>query len=307
VPQVSVVELISARSGVTETTFEVPSGTTDITGTQAVAFSPDGAVMATGGAEAKVDTWRTEDATPVESMELSTLFGYDPLEWWTTVSDLVFVDEHTLLVSSWEDNGGLAVWDSTGGPQVRVLRKPVVDLAPLAGTDLVAAATTPVGVFVESDAPVLICDLRARRISKPLFEDDPGIRIAGGHPAEAVSVSVSPEGLLLAAVIEDRLRVWNFVENEEVAVAGAEELVFNQVRFSPSGRLATVTSTHGNCINSVWATADAACTLSIWDPTTWTILAQVETPGLTALDFSPDGKELATGGWDPVIHIWEVP
>ena len=307
VPDLPPIELISARTGDTEATFEVPDGITGMGGSQALAFSPDGGVLAIGGREARVDVWLTQDSSLLASVELSTLFDYDPMDWFATVSDLAFVDQHTLLVSAWEDTGGLVMWDPITGHHTQVFRKPVIDMAALPRTDLVALATQPVGLFAESDAPVVVFDLTARRIRLALFEDDPATRPPGGYPPSAFSVSVSPDGRLLAAVVEFRLRLWDLVENREIPFLTPEGLLFNQVRFSPAGRLAAVTSTRGNCINWIWVTDDAICALSIWDTATWTVLAQVDAPGVTTIDFSPDGTELASGGWDQVIHIWEVP
>jgi WD40 repeat protein len=307
VPRVSSVELISVEDGTLLSAFDIPWGTTGSIGTQALAFSPDGTVLAAGGAEARVDTWLLEDGTILRSAELPVLFDYDPIEWFDSVYDLAFVDEHSILVSAAEDTGGLVIWDSLTGRYTRLLTKPVLDIAPIPGTQSVALATWSVGVFADSDAPVLIYDLSARRTSLALFEDDPRAREVSGFPATSDTVTVSPDGRLLAAIVSDQLRVYDLAERREVPVAGPQGPFFSQLRFSPTGRLAIVTSTYGNCMNARWATQETDCTLSIWDSVTWTLLAQAAVPHLTTLDFSPDGTELATGGFDEVVRIWAVP
>jgi len=69
-----------------------------------------------------------------------------------------------------------------------------------------------------------------------------------------------------------------------------------KVTFSPDGKILASTSFYAS---------DG--TVMLWDVETGEVLAIIDVPGASGVDFSPDGTLLATAGWGDAVRLWEVP
>jgi WD40 repeat protein len=110
------------------------------------------------------------------------------------------------------------------------------------------------------------------------------------HRVDLWEVDWSPDGSSIATAGEDgAVRVWDPETGEErYAISGG----YGAVRFSPDGTLL----------------ATAGQDLKVWDSATGVeILAFEGHAGLiAAIDFSPDGSQLISGGLDALAKIWDV-
>ncbi|MCO6451648.1 MAG: hypothetical protein J5I90_12750 [Caldilineales bacterium] len=172
-----------------------------------------------------------------------------------------------------------------------------------------------------------------------IWDLDQGKQIAGpvfGHDGGVESMSMSPDGSLLATTGDDKtVRLWDGKTAEPVG----EPLIGHTGRvltadFSPDGKTLATGATdntiilwnlatgeplgppltgHGNWIRDVLFTADGNTLISadadgeimLWDLSKRDIL-RGHTDRVRALALSDDGSQLLTGGFDGKINIWDT-
>jgi WD40 repeat protein/tRNA A-37 threonylcarbamoyl transferase component Bud32 len=101
----------------------------------------------------------------------------------------------------------------------------------------------------------------------------------------------SPDGELVAAVSDDRLRVWNARSGElmqTIPFVGPR-----WIRFSPDG-------------NHVAVSSGVSGVVRVWNLETWLHQDLVGKSFVNHIAFSPDGSQLAASGQDGTIQIWDV-
>ncbi|WP_342775003.1 WD40 repeat domain-containing protein [Nonomuraea diastatica] len=113
-----------------------------------------------------------------------------------------------------------------------------------------------------------------------------------GHADAVVDVAISPDGATLATVSwDDTARLWNVATGRQTGVIRDRSAGFNAVAFSPDGtRLATAGAT-GRTI--LWDTAGREQMLVLAD----------NVSAVERVAFSPDGKLLAAAGYDGVVRL----
>ncbi|MEU9850654.1 caspase family protein [Streptomyces sp. NPDC047985] len=292
-------------------------------GVSAVAISPDGFTLATGGLDETVALWdMTDPAHPVESARLN---GHA-----STVESLRFSgDGHQIVSTDWNE---IIEWDVDGGAQPR----PVATLD--VGASLASVSFTPDGRALATagyDQAVTLYDVtspaRPRRTA------------AASMPGFVTDLAISRDGRLLAA--GDRIgnvRVWDIRDRtrpRKVTEFSHNTDPITSVDFGAGGR-SVIVSGAKTFFSPGWA--------MVWDigdrarPRKLGTLAE----GLSALDgvqfsadgklvalpglrtylwpadnsrkaveltdsnhasaFAPDGKALVTGGSDRDIILWDI-
>jgi len=237
-------------------------------GAYAVAFSPDGSVLATGGADGLIKLWKVHTLKRVEVMEAHE----------GTVYCLAFSCDGERLASGGAD-ACVRVWDVRAGGLARLIlghQKSVRTLA-----------YSPDGKYLATgsdDSSVKLWDADTLEFVTLLADHDGPVR----------SVCFLERGRLLATSGDDGwVRVWNTDTGEVAAsVRGAMGEPVLAVAVRPGGgEIAFGYGKGGMCL---WS-PDASAAQSYF---------VMHTGGISSIDYHPGGAYLATGSYDWTYKLW---
>ena len=288
--------------------------TTNVT---AVAFSPDGSLLASASLDQTIKIWKSSDSTLQH-----TFTGHT-----NGVTSVAFSPDGSKIVSGCMD-GTVKVWDSSGNCLVTISAHALPVTATVFSTDgsLVISASDDGTVRLWSAA------------------DGSAVGTLGGQNYFIGTVAFSPDGTLCASAGGDEtIQVRNTSDGSLVQTLVANTNYVSSLAFSPdSGRLASGGGpldptikiwqiSNGALLNTIPATTNGVMALA-WSPDGLTLVAggdSVEqkitfwstngtlqgflpgtaswhTNGVTALAFSPQGNLLASGGRRPgnMVRIW---
>ena len=295
-------------------------------GVDAVAFSPDGKLLATGNGDGYVRLWN-----PATEQAIGAPLPADPQDG---VGSVAFSPDGKLLASAGGD-GYVRLWNpatrqaigapllaDSGGGVTAVAFSPDGTLLATAGGDGTVRLWNP-ATRQPAGAPLRAATVRGGVNAVAFSPDGTLLATAGGdgtvrlwnpathrqigrpltgHAGEITSVAFSPDGKLLASAGGDdgTVRLWNRATRQPVgsplpAVTSPGHGV-GSVAFSPDGKLL---ASGGDGHVRLWNTATRQ---PVGAP-----LRAVTSGGhrwVLGLAFSPDGTLLASGGDDGAVRLW---
>jgi WD40 repeat protein len=275
---------------------------------RAVAFSPDGSRVLTGGWGSMARLWHAASGKPIgeplrhERTVSAVAFSPDgrtvltgsadstarlwdaatgqplgtpPLRHQRTVSAVAFSPDGRTVLTAGQD-GTARLWDAASGQQLHVLNQ---------GGSVAAAVFSPDGraaLTGSSDRTARLWDVASGKQLHVLSHDS------------LVSAAVfSPDGrTVLTGSWDNTARLWDVTSGEQFRVLRHKAMV-RSIAFSPDGR-SVLTGSYDN-------------TAGLWDAASGKSLhVFAHDYYVDAVAFSPDGRAVLTGSWDHTARLWDV-
>jgi WD40 repeat protein/transcriptional regulator with XRE-family HTH domain len=258
---------------------------------QAVAVSPDGTLLAAGGADDTDTTvllWDTRDSRRPRMLS-SRLTGHTG-----AIYAVAFSSDGATMATGSADNT-VRLWDVRDRTRPRPLGQPLTG-----PTDRVLAVEfTPDGAFLAAgsgDTTVRLWDVRDR--ARPV----PAGPILTEATGDVQSITFSPAGDVMAVADADgAVRVWAVGDRRRPQPLGAPLSVpsrVNAVAFSPDGT--TLAAGSNDAFVRLWT-----MTTNPARPTPAGKLTGL-TGWINAITFSSDGKQVAAANASARVQVWDI-
>ena len=239
-----------------------------------LAWSPDGRRLATGSNDQHVKVWNTHDWT----------IAYDLPDHLGCVNGLAWSPDGRWLATGSNDCI-VRIWDATTGSYQNALRGhrgEVIDVSWEPNGERIAAAGAP--------GTVKVWNAFARQDARVAAVRAP----AAWHPDRRSIVAGSAEQGV-AKILD--VAEWRVHKELRTSTHGS----FRGFDWSPTGREVAACDFSGQVV--VW---DVASGQEVWKVEGAAKGLPLETTEVRSIAWSPDGTQVATGGWDKSVHIREA-
>ncbi|MEH1939735.1 MAG: NB-ARC domain-containing protein [Nostoc sp.] len=234
----------------------------------ALAFSPNGKILATSDANGKICLWRDF----AEGEQLLTCLGH--IDW---VRAIAFSPNGSTLCSGGTDQN-MKLWDVNTGECLKTLTGHPERVR--------AVAFSPQGEILASGSD----DWAVRLWSIP---DSKCYKILEEHTDSVLSVVFSPKGKILASASSDKtVKLWNFRTGECVKTLQGHTSSVSSVAFNLDGQ--TLVSGGDDQTVKLWSISDGKCLRTL----------QGHSDRVTSVAFAPSGNILASGSDDQTVKLW---
>ena len=278
----------------------------------ALAFSPDGSVLASGGRDGAVHLW-ADTPPPVDPTETRPDRP--------AVNALTYLPGGRLVVAA---GGGWCLGWAGGdpGPVTFLSSDGDPTAVAVAGPDLLVVGTGH--RFKPTPGVLKLYDLKADRRVPTVFREPNGVRAVAGCPAKGLvawatghkkvtvwdvrrpdplhfplthtspAVALAPDGATLAAAVDWGVKLFDLAKKRERATLKGHKGAVAAVAFSPDGRTLATGSWDG--------------TVRLWDAATGAEAGGYAWPvgKVYSLAYAPDGGRLAAGGDTGAVVVWDV-
>jgi WD40 repeat protein len=237
-------------------------------GVDAVAFSADGQVLASAGADGAIRIWDVPTG-----QERAHLQGHTEPVWGITFSP----DGKTLAAGS--RDGTVKLWEVATW---------LVRITLHGHTDWVRSV-----VFLGDGGELLSAAIDGTLVLWNLAEVQG--RTFGEPESSCWTMAVAPNGKLLAAVSQDgSISIWDVATGRKLATYPSDRICVAAVAFTPDSQRLAAARMDG--------------TVKLWDvlPGKAPLIFRAHAANANAVAFSPDGRILATGGSDGTINLWDT-
>ncbi len=236
---------------------------------QALAFAPDGHMLASAGYDKTIRVWQISSGTVQQ-----VLRGHQ-----RSINSVAFSPDGSWLASAGDD-ATVRLWHQASGQQYGVLQGP--------GYAVYSVAFSPDGTLLAAggkDRTVFVWRLVDRKLIH-LFE---------GHADDVLTVAFSPDGQTVASAGADKeIKLWNLQRGGEYATLRGHRDVVLTLAFSPNGK---------------WlASGGAKNVIKLWDPQRARTVHSFDNVrhSVLSLAFSPDSRWLAVGGTGTMVTLWSM-
>jgi WD40 repeat protein len=243
----------------------------------AVAYSPDGQLLASGGSDNKARLWNAVTSEPSGELDhAGPVLGLD----FSPSGDLLATIDSDRTVKLWN------VADRTLRSTLRNRRQPLL-------------------IAFSPDGKQLVCH-SPKANALTLFDVESASAVHLRDPQEALSwlVPQSPDGKWAARPTAGRqISITAGVAGPERHKLAGHSDKLNWVTFSPDGR--RLASGGGYTFDTYTFRGGE---VRLWDVESGRMLTSIEglKSAVTCLDFSPDGRRLAAASFDGTVSVWDV-
>lgn len=274
-----------------------------------LAYSEDGRLLVTAGADATLKVWNANAFTLARSIDLDA----------GPATSVALAGNRAL---TGHGDGRVVLWDISRGEKLGTFRRNEASVwsVTFAGSADRFAATG-------HDWKVALWDAKTTTAPVHVFE---------GHESAAQAVAFDPKGTLLASGGADKtVRVWNLETLDPVRTYKGQKDYVTALTFSPDGRIIAAASLDGSIrllssassrhmrtlsghkgrvgglafspSGELLASAGEDGTIRLWDfKRGRTVRTFASQGGVKAVAFSPDGNRIAAAGDDGAVRLWNA-